>query len=229
MLFGHRALLISERPGRVIGTLIAAWDGWRGNMYRLAVAVEERRSGVGLALVRAGEEHLRDCGPPHHGPGRCRGRGRPGVMARGRLRPRSAGEPVREESLGSRSEPRSRCPTRAPRASAKTAPDAGTCQGQSKRLATRNPRMAGPSNQAASVRRRDQTRPADPPYRMSARTAPPTPSSAQPSSGRSSDVSTAARHSSVRPWANPDTGSAWGPESGVTAAATRAPASGTVT
>jgi len=62
MLFGHRALLISERPGRVIGTLIAAWDGWRGNMYRLAVAVEERRSGVGLALVRAGEEHLRDCG-----------------------------------------------------------------------------------------------------------------------------------------------------------------------
>ena len=26
----------------MIGTLIAAWDGWRGNMYRLAVAVEER-------------------------------------------------------------------------------------------------------------------------------------------------------------------------------------------
>jgi ribosomal protein S18 acetylase RimI-like enzyme len=56
------SLMIAERAGRLIGTLIAAWDGWRGNMYRLAVAVEERRSGVGLALVRAGEEHLRECG-----------------------------------------------------------------------------------------------------------------------------------------------------------------------
>jgi ribosomal protein S18 acetylase RimI-like enzyme len=56
------SLLIAERAGRLIGTLIAAWDGWRGNMYRLAVTVEERRSGVGLALVRAGEEHLRECG-----------------------------------------------------------------------------------------------------------------------------------------------------------------------
>jgi ribosomal protein S18 acetylase RimI-like enzyme len=56
------SLLVAERAGRMIGTLIATWDGWRGNMYRLAVAVEERRSGVGLALVRAGEEHLRGCG-----------------------------------------------------------------------------------------------------------------------------------------------------------------------
>jgi ribosomal protein S18 acetylase RimI-like enzyme len=60
---GAAALLVARRrDGRVVGTLIAAWDGWRGNMYRLAVAVEERRSGVGLALVRAGEEHLRECG-----------------------------------------------------------------------------------------------------------------------------------------------------------------------
>lgn len=42
-----------------MGALIAAWDGWRGNMYRLAVLSEHRRRGVGLALVRAGEEHLR--------------------------------------------------------------------------------------------------------------------------------------------------------------------------
>jgi ribosomal protein S18 acetylase RimI-like enzyme len=56
------SLLIAERDARLVGTLVAAWDGWRGNMYRLAVVVEERRSGVGLALVRAGEAHLRDRG-----------------------------------------------------------------------------------------------------------------------------------------------------------------------
>jgi ribosomal protein S18 acetylase RimI-like enzyme len=56
------SLLIAERDGSLIGTVIAAWDGWRGNMYRLAVTVGKRRSGVGLALVRAGEEHLRACG-----------------------------------------------------------------------------------------------------------------------------------------------------------------------
>lgn len=42
----------------ILGALIAAWDGWRGNMYRLAVISEHRRAGIGLALVRAGEEHL---------------------------------------------------------------------------------------------------------------------------------------------------------------------------
>jgi ribosomal protein S18 acetylase RimI-like enzyme len=56
------SLLIAERGAGLIGTVVAAWDGWRGNMYRLAVAVEERRSGVGLALVRAGEAHLRERG-----------------------------------------------------------------------------------------------------------------------------------------------------------------------
>jgi ribosomal protein S18 acetylase RimI-like enzyme len=56
------SLLIAERDARLVGTLVAAWDGWRGNMYRLAVVVEERRAGVGLALVRAGEAHLRDRG-----------------------------------------------------------------------------------------------------------------------------------------------------------------------
>ena len=56
------SLLVAERDRRLVGTLVASWDGWRGNMYRLAVAVDERRSGVGLALVRAGEAHLRERG-----------------------------------------------------------------------------------------------------------------------------------------------------------------------
>jgi ribosomal protein S18 acetylase RimI-like enzyme len=53
------SLLVADADGAILGALIAAWDGWRGNMYRLAVSLEHRRRGIGLALVRAGEEHLR--------------------------------------------------------------------------------------------------------------------------------------------------------------------------
>jgi ribosomal protein S18 acetylase RimI-like enzyme len=56
------ALLVAERNGEVVGALIAAWDGWRGNMYRLAVRERHRREGIGLALTRAGEDYLRQCG-----------------------------------------------------------------------------------------------------------------------------------------------------------------------
>lgn len=56
------ALLVAERGGEIVGALIAAWDGWRGNMYRLAVSEGCRREGVGLALVRAGEDYLRGRG-----------------------------------------------------------------------------------------------------------------------------------------------------------------------
>ena len=56
------SLLVAERSGRVIGTVIAAWDGWRGNMYRLAVAARDRRQGIALELVRAGERRLQECG-----------------------------------------------------------------------------------------------------------------------------------------------------------------------
>lgn len=53
------SLLVADADGVILGALIAAWDGWRGNMYRLAVRFEHRRQGIGLALVQAGEEHLR--------------------------------------------------------------------------------------------------------------------------------------------------------------------------
>jgi ribosomal protein S18 acetylase RimI-like enzyme len=52
------ALLVAERGGEIVGALIAGWDGWRGNMYRLAVSKEHRRQGIGIALTRAGEEYL---------------------------------------------------------------------------------------------------------------------------------------------------------------------------
>jgi ribosomal protein S18 acetylase RimI-like enzyme len=53
------ALLVAEEDHGLVGALIAAWDGWRGNLYRLAVASDRRREGIGAALVRAGEERLR--------------------------------------------------------------------------------------------------------------------------------------------------------------------------
>ena len=56
------ALLVAERDGEIVGALIAAWDGWRGNMYRLAVSEGHRREGIGIALTRAGEEYLYGCG-----------------------------------------------------------------------------------------------------------------------------------------------------------------------
>ncbi len=56
------ALLVAELDGGIVGVLIAGWDGWRGNMYRLAVRGGHRREGIGLALTRAGEEYLRERG-----------------------------------------------------------------------------------------------------------------------------------------------------------------------
>ncbi len=53
------SLLVAESDGTILGALIAAWDGWRGNMYRLSVRFEHRRRGIGRALVQAGEEHMR--------------------------------------------------------------------------------------------------------------------------------------------------------------------------
>jgi ribosomal protein S18 acetylase RimI-like enzyme len=45
------ALIVAERHEALIGTVIAGWDGWRGNVYRLAVAPDHRRTGVARALL----------------------------------------------------------------------------------------------------------------------------------------------------------------------------------
>jgi ribosomal protein S18 acetylase RimI-like enzyme len=58
------ALLVAEVDGDVVGALIAAFDGWRGNMYRLAVAPSFRRHGIARRLVEAGEKRLRSLGAP---------------------------------------------------------------------------------------------------------------------------------------------------------------------
>lgn len=53
------ALLLAEAGGVVVGSLIAAWDGWRGSFYKLAVHPDCRRQGLATALLREGERHLR--------------------------------------------------------------------------------------------------------------------------------------------------------------------------
>jgi len=45
-------LLVAEADGRVVGTVVGGWDGWRGNIYRLAVLPEYRRRGIAGALMR---------------------------------------------------------------------------------------------------------------------------------------------------------------------------------
>ncbi len=56
------ALLVAELDGVVVGSLIAAWDGWRGSFYRLAVSPEHRRKGLATMLLRKGERRLRERG-----------------------------------------------------------------------------------------------------------------------------------------------------------------------
>lgn len=53
------ALIVGERDGAVVASLIAAWDGWRGSFYRLAVHPTLRRQGVATALLSEGESRLR--------------------------------------------------------------------------------------------------------------------------------------------------------------------------
>ena len=42
----------------MVGTIIAGWDGWRANFYRLAVLPSARRRGIALRLVADAERRL---------------------------------------------------------------------------------------------------------------------------------------------------------------------------
>lgn len=56
------ALIVAVSSGQVVGTVIAAWDGWRGSVYRIAVAPAYRRAGLGRRLLDEAENHLRRLG-----------------------------------------------------------------------------------------------------------------------------------------------------------------------
>ena len=55
-------VLVAEDGGRIVGSVIGTFDGWRGNIYRLAVHPDHRRHGIARALVAEVEKKLAEQG-----------------------------------------------------------------------------------------------------------------------------------------------------------------------
>lgn len=62
----HRALasiaahvLLAEASEKLVGSILGTFDGWRGNIYRMAVHPDYRRRGIGRALVAQIDEWLK--------------------------------------------------------------------------------------------------------------------------------------------------------------------------
>ena len=56
--FAPNLFLVADMDGRIAGTVIGGWDGWRGHIARLATDPKLRRSGIAKALVREIEHKL---------------------------------------------------------------------------------------------------------------------------------------------------------------------------
>jgi len=58
LAFSPDLFLVAEAEGRIVGTVIGGWDGWRANIARLATHPQLRRRGIAEALVRGIERRL---------------------------------------------------------------------------------------------------------------------------------------------------------------------------
>ncbi len=56
--FSPDLFLVAEAEGRIVGTVIGGWDGWRANIARLSTHPRARRKGIAMALVRELERRL---------------------------------------------------------------------------------------------------------------------------------------------------------------------------
>lgn len=52
------ALVLAVDGERIVGSLIAGWDGWRAHLYRFAVHPGYRRQGLGRELLAAAERRF---------------------------------------------------------------------------------------------------------------------------------------------------------------------------
>src|SRR5229473_1407520 len=59
---GPANVLVAEVEGQIVGSIIGTFDGWRGNIYRLAVHPSYRRRGIGRALVAEAETRMLQAG-----------------------------------------------------------------------------------------------------------------------------------------------------------------------
>lgn len=58
------ALIVAVDGDRIVGTIIAGWDGWRSYFHRLAVHPDARRRGIARELLARAEARVRELGAP---------------------------------------------------------------------------------------------------------------------------------------------------------------------
>lgn len=59
------AVLVAIDAGRVVGTAIASFDGWRAYVYHVAVDALYRRHGIAFDLIGRAEQFLTSAGARH--------------------------------------------------------------------------------------------------------------------------------------------------------------------
>ena len=62
IVYSRAVMLLAKDEGRIVGTLLGTFDGWRGHMYRLVVDAAQRRRGIATSLVREMEQLFMEWG-----------------------------------------------------------------------------------------------------------------------------------------------------------------------